>query len=61
MRIIGLLLFALILPCLFGFRILKGKDIPKDYAIGKISTVDFARNNRVFFRTIDDIMGLINS
>lgn len=60
MGIPNLLLLVLCFHLALSFRVLKGKDIPKNYTIGKLANVNFAEDKRVFFRTTDNLMGFIN-
>lgn len=60
MKILGVLLIALLATVGSSLRILKGKDIPLDFAIGRIATIDAQEGKRIFFKSMDTIIGWIN-
>jgi hypothetical protein len=60
MKILGVLLVALLMTLGWSLRILKSKDISQDFTIGKITTIDVQEGERIFFRSMEKMMGWIN-
>lgn len=58
MKILGVFLLAVWVNLCSSLRILKGKEIPSDYAIGKLGYVDM-EGGVLFFRSMNDVMGRI--
>lgn len=61
MKTLFALLLILLLHQSLAIKVIKGKDIPKDYSIGKLMHVDFGAKGRMFFRTTQDLMGVIDT
>lgn len=60
MKTLFALLLILILHESLAIKVIKGKDIPKDYSIGKLMHVDFGAGGKMLFRTTKDLMGIID-
>lgn len=45
----------------FTFKILEKEVIGDNYSIGTIADISFTREDRIFFRSDDDLFGFLNS
>lgn len=60
MRVLLVLLILLIVRESQGIKVIQGKDVPQEYPIGKLMFIDFGPQGRMFFRTTEDLMGVID-
>ena len=61
MSIRGLLLIGLLLVSTYAVKVLRGDEIPKEYPIGRIYSMDFTADGRLFFYANDTVLGFMNA
>ena len=61
MKINTWILLIMLVGLICGLKVLKKEMIGKDYEIGTIYDIYFPEDNIIFFRSDDDLFGLINS
>lgn len=60
MKILVTILLLFLVQQSLGIIVLTGKDVPKDYKIGKLMVITFEPNGKMFFRTTQNLMGIID-